>query len=241
MPHLRSLKVTDIDPLCYPDDISTLLHKSRKLEELKMHWSPRMREEQEPSVVLHHYFRKCIAAKSPLKIKRLSLQNLYALHTEEFTTAFDQSVIEEITTLISPGIDETTSLNTFVDNSWPSHPPTDKLRIKSLRHDGLSKKHCEFLTTFSGLERLYFVNPIRHPGDYVNFPRQSEEPSSSTTTLSTPPIEIIPPQLLLLQTVLPLLPPLLRAPQQWHPPLLLRVPQQQTVAPARAPSYEIRI
>lgn len=189
MPHLRSLKVTDIDPLCYPDDISTLLHKSRKLEELKMHWSPRMREEQEPSVVLHHYFRKCIAAKSPLKIKRLSLQNLYALHTEEFTTAFDQSVIEEITTLISPGIDETTSLNTFVDNSWPSHPPTDKLRIKSLRHDGLSKKHCEFLTTFSGLERLYFVNPIRHPGDYVNFPRQSEEPSSSTTTLSTPPIE----------------------------------------------------
>lgn len=188
MPHLRSLKITDIDPLCYPDDISTLLHKSRKLQELKMHWSPRMREAQEPSVMLHDYFRKCIAAKEPLKIKKLALQNLYAIHTEEFNTAFDQAVIEEISVLNNPGVDETTYMNTFVDNSWPNHPPTDKMRVKAMRHDGLSKKHCDFLATWSGLERLYFVNPIRDRGDYINSPRQSTELSTSTA-LSTPPIE----------------------------------------------------
>ncbi|KAL2001541.1 hypothetical protein VTN02DRAFT_1639 [Thermoascus thermophilus] len=188
MPHLRSLKITDIDPLCYPDDISTLLHKSRKLQELKMHWSPRMREAQEPSVMLHDYFRKCIAAKEPLRIKKLALQNLYAVHTEELNTAFDQAVIEEISVLNNPGVDETTYMNTFVDNSWPNHPPSGKLRVKAMRHDGLSKKHCDLLAMWSGLERLYFVNPIRDRGDYINSPRQSGELSASTA-LSTPPIE----------------------------------------------------
>lgn len=31
MPNLRILKVTDIDPLCYPDDISLLLYGSKKV------------------------------------------------------------------------------------------------------------------------------------------------------------------------------------------------------------------
>ncbi|KAJ9221840.1 hypothetical protein DTO027B5_4593 [Paecilomyces variotii] len=181
MPHLRSLKVTDIDPLCYPDDLSTLLLRSRKLEELKMHWSPRMREAQEPSVMLHDYFRKCIAAKSPLKVKRLALQNLYALHTEEFRTAFDQNAVEEITVLNSPGVDIHT--NSFVDNSWTSRPPDENFRIKSLRHDHISRNDCEFLAKCSGLERLYFVNAIRGPSDYINTPR----PSAGSASAMTPP------------------------------------------------------
>lgn len=37
MPTLRGLNVSNIDPLCYPDDISLLLLHSRKLEDLKLH------------------------------------------------------------------------------------------------------------------------------------------------------------------------------------------------------------
>ncbi|KAL1886574.1 hypothetical protein Plec18167_000506 [Paecilomyces lecythidis] len=185
MPHLRSLKVTDIDPLCYPDDLSTLLVRSKKLEELKLHWSPRMREAQEPSVMLHDYFRKCIAAKSPLKVKRLGLQNLYALHTEEFQTAFDPGAIEEVTVLSSPGIEA--HMNSFVDNSWPAHPPEGNFKLKSLRHDHMSRKDCDFLTKCTGMERLYFVNAIRSPSDYINTPRHD-----SSSTMTPPTLENVP-------------------------------------------------
>ncbi|KAL1965682.1 hypothetical protein VTN77DRAFT_5182 [Rasamsonia byssochlamydoides] len=177
MPHLRSLKVTDIDPLCYPDDISTLLAKSRNLRELKMHWSPRMREAQEPSVILHDYFRKC-SKERPLKLKKIAMQNLYARNTEDWSEAIDQSSIEEVTFLSSPGFEDAAS-STFVHNTWTSRPPAGQVNFKSIRHDSFNKKHCEFLTTFTGLERLYFVNPVH---DQLNSPRQSVGPSSTTVT-----------------------------------------------------------
>lgn len=180
MPHLRSLKVTDIDPLCYPDDISTLLARSRNLRELKMHWSPRMREAQEPSVILHDYFRKCVRER-PLKLKSISMQNLYARNTEDWSEAIDESSIEEVTFLSSPGFEDAAS-STFLHNTWTSRPPKGAVHFKSMRHDSLNKKLCEFLSTFTGLERLYFVNPIRSPYDQLNSPRPSAGPSSTTVT-----------------------------------------------------------
>lgn len=170
MPHLRRLKVTDIDPLCYPDDISTLLWKSKKLRELTMHWSPRMRNAQEPSVMLHDYFRKCIAAKEPMKVKKISLQNLYALHSEEFNVAFDPRTVEDVTILNNTGSDGPNFMNTFVDRSWPTNPPNERLRIKCMRQDALSKRHAEFIANFTGLEKLYFVNTPRDANDFVNSP-----------------------------------------------------------------------
>ncbi|KAI2000467.1 hypothetical protein LOZ49_006704 [Ophidiomyces ophidiicola] len=179
MPHLRSLKVTDIDPLCYPDDISALLLHSKKLRELKMHWSPRMREAQEPSVTLHDYFRKCIAAKSPLRLRKIALQNFYALHTDDFEAAIDPVVLEEITTLNSPGVyDASMSAVTFVENSWP--PPAKQcLGIKSLRNDRIERKGCDFLNSLENLERLYFVTPIRDASDSINSPRTATSNQSS--------------------------------------------------------------
>lgn len=181
MPHLRSLKLTDIDPLCYPDDISTLLWKCKKLQELYMHWSPRMRNEQEPSVMLHDYFRKCIAAREPLGVKKIGLQNLYALHSEEFNLAFDPKTVEEVTILNNTGSDGTNFMNTFVDRSWPTVPPNERLRIKCMRQDAPSKRHAEFLANFTGLEKLYFVNTPRDPSDMVNFPRRSSTSSDAVT------------------------------------------------------------
>ncbi|PKX97629.1 uncharacterized protein P174DRAFT_439392 [Aspergillus novofumigatus IBT 16806] len=179
MPHLRSLKISHIDPLCYPDDISTLLWKCKKLRELKMHWSPRMRIEQEPSVMLHDYFRKCIAARQPLKVKKLALQNLYARHSEEFKVALDPSALEDMTFLSECGSESAKSLNTFFDSSWPTGPP-GQVNFKSLRQDSTSRRHAEFLSYFTGLEKLYFVNASRDPSDDVNSPRRLL-PSSALT------------------------------------------------------------
>ncbi|KAJ5966192.1 hypothetical protein N7481_012906 [Penicillium waksmanii] len=187
MPHLRSLKITDIDPLCYPDDIATMLLKSKKLRELKLHWSPRMRIAQEPSVSLHEYFRKCIAAKHPIPVKKLSFQNMYAFHTEEFNVAFDPTTVEDVTFL--SGTDNTGFVNTFIENSWPTMMPHKKLQIKSIRVDAVSKRNSEFLGNFRGLERLYFVNVTADSSDYLNSPRPGFGPASSALT---PPVHEIP-------------------------------------------------
>ncbi|OJD13155.1 hypothetical protein AJ78_06358 [Emergomyces pasteurianus Ep9510] len=180
MPHLRALKITDIDPLCYPDDISTLLHQSKKLRELKMHWSPRMREAQEASVFISDYFRKCIAAKSPLKLKNIAFHNLYSLHREEITFGIDYATLEAITVLTAPtggtGIDNMS----FVEHSWPSKNFAPN--VKSVRLDRIDKRGCEFLTTFLQLESLYLVNGIRNPGDYINSPRNVSPDSSTILT-----------------------------------------------------------
>lgn len=188
MPRLRVLKVTDIDPLCYPDDISTLLLKSKKLRELKMHWSPRMRNEQEPSVMLHNYFRKCIAAKQPLSVKKIAMQNLYALHSEDFSVAFNPNTVEDITILNNTGSEVPNLMNTFVDSTWPSNPPNHGLKIKTMRQDAPSKRHSEFLASFSGLRRLYFVNAKGDASDFINTPRYSTGVSSAAPT-PTPPAD----------------------------------------------------
>ncbi|KAE8154939.1 hypothetical protein BDV25DRAFT_146717 [Aspergillus avenaceus] len=170
MPHLRYLKLTDMDPLCYPDDISMLLWKGKKLQELNLHWSPRMRIEQEPSVMIHDYFRKCITAKQPLSVKKIGLQNLYALHSEDFHLAFDQSTVEDVTILTNTKDDDSNFMNNFVDNTWPIMPP-HVVRIKSMRQDRFNRKHADFLGLFTGLERLYFVNTTPNPND-MNTPRR---------------------------------------------------------------------
>ncbi|KAJ5635991.1 uncharacterized protein N7484_009304 [Penicillium longicatenatum] len=183
MPHLRSLKITDIDPLCYPDDIATLLWKSKKLRELKLHWSPRMRIAQEPSISLHSYFRKSIAAKQPLAVKKLCFQNLYAFHSEEFNLAFDPTTVEDVTFL--SGTDSSGLMNTFVEQSWPTVPPHKKLRIKSIRMDAISKRNSEFLGNFKGLERMYFVNVTSENPDCLNSPRLTD---ASAASALTPPV-----------------------------------------------------
>ena len=47
LPHLTTFVIYDIDPLCYPDNISLLMLTAKRLANLKMHWSPRMRDSGE--------------------------------------------------------------------------------------------------------------------------------------------------------------------------------------------------
>ncbi|KAL4740923.1 hypothetical protein BDV11DRAFT_82175 [Aspergillus similis] len=187
MPHLRYLKITDIDPLCYPDDISTMLYKARKLRELKMHWSPRMRNMQEPSVMLHDYFRKCISAKQPLALRSLGLSNMYARHSEDFNAAFDNGTVEEVT-MLQEVRSELANLNTFVDSTWPPSPPNKPMRLKSLRANVFNQRQAEFLGSFTGLERIYLVSSST-VSDSLNSPRESTVTCPSAATLTPPASE----------------------------------------------------
>ncbi|KAL4988697.1 hypothetical protein BDW68DRAFT_158468 [Aspergillus falconensis] len=187
MPHLRYLKITDIDPLCYPDDISTLLYKARKLRELKMHWSPRMRNMQEPSVMLHDYFRKCISAKQPLALKSLGLSNLYARHSEDFNAAFDNGTVEEVT-MLHEVRSELANLNTFVDSTWPHAPANKPMRLKSLRANVFNQRQAEFLGSFTGLERIYLVSSST-VSDSLNSPRDPAVACPFAATLTPPASE----------------------------------------------------
>ncbi|EGD97461.1 hypothetical protein TESG_04870 [Trichophyton tonsurans CBS 112818] len=184
MPNLRVLKVTDIDPLCYPDDISLLLFGSKKLCDLRMHWSPRMRESQEPSVALSDYFRRCISAKSPLRLKKIAFQNFFALHPGESGPGVTHSSLEEITMLTNSSDN---AAMTFVEASWPAPGPREEMSmLKTFRVDRVEKRGIDFLHQLSALENLYFVNPLREPIDYVNNSRPgvSYQPSPSTTHTS---------------------------------------------------------
>lgn len=175
MPHLRALRVTDIDPLCYPDDISTLLAKSRRLRELTMHWSPRMRESQEPSVLVHDYFRQCTAENLPMKLRKVAFYNFYARRTLDLKSAFEEDLVEEMTFMNNAAGTEESPYNlSFVDRTWLlAGPPNAKCSWKSIRHDTLTKEFCEFLAAVTSLERLYFVNPARTPTETIQSPRQT--------------------------------------------------------------------
>lgn len=82
MAQLRKFKATDIDPLCYPDDISMLLLGSKKLEDLRLHFSPRMRREAECSLNLDTFFGRCLRAGYSIPLKHLGMQNFYGPNTQ---------------------------------------------------------------------------------------------------------------------------------------------------------------
>jgi hypothetical protein len=174
MPNLKTLVVYDIDPLCYPDDISLILLGAKKLENLKLHWSPRMRDAGEESVNLMTVFGRCIAAKSSLPIKRLEVWNLYTRYMGDgFENVMDQDCQEEITVFNSMGSSD--PMTVFLDDAWRVNntkpiPPN----LKMFRTDHTDKEQAVIFGKFTGLERLYMVS------------RRGKEHSKSNSSAATP-------------------------------------------------------
>jgi hypothetical protein len=195
MSSLRSLTVTHMDPLCYPDDIALALFASPKLEALQLHWSPRMRDVGEPSVQLHSYFRHNIAAKKRLKLKHIGFYNLFALTSSEIEDIFDHSHMQSITMLNAFGVDDEggqkSSLATFLDGSW-SRPPDNLVQLKSLRHDKMSKRFARHLGDIYGMEKIYLVNARHVPPQNGHHPPSDPSPTSVSTLSSDPSSETIP-------------------------------------------------
>lgn len=96
--NLRKFKASDIDPLCYPDDISMLLLGSKKLEDLRLHFSPRMRREAECSLHLETYFGRCLKANWQIPLKHLAIQNYYGPHAKGLDKTARLDTLKSITT-----------------------------------------------------------------------------------------------------------------------------------------------
>ena len=183
IPSLKSLKIYDIDPLCYADDVSLLFLEAKKLEDLELVWSPRMRDAREPSVSLEAFFGKLISAKHNLPVKRIAIKNLYTLENQACKDALANSTLEEIIFINSIGGGADDPGTAFFDRSW--RPPVDELpNLKMLRSDKISRSQSEFLHSIKGLERIYLIGPPR-PSRGDN--RASDGTDSDLTPLPNSP------------------------------------------------------
>lgn len=180
MPNLKSLKIYDIDPLSYADDLSLLFLGAKKLEDLKLIWSPRMREAREPSVSLNTFFGKLAASDHRLPLKRLAIKNLYAPHNDICGSMILSDATEEITFINSVAGSGDDTDTVFVDRQWRSHDVDSRPNLKMLRMDKVSRKLLEFLGTLNGLERLYLV------GSHITARAQSNNTNTASSTDPTP-------------------------------------------------------
>lgn len=156
-PKLQWLKITDIDPLCYPDDISRLLLGSKRLQHLKLHWSPRMLQAREPSTTLQAYFGASAAAGYKLTLKSLALQNLFAIH-DVVAHEILADTVEEFTMISSLPSGGDAADMIFMDYTWRASPPNSLPPFKMFRGDKVSRTHIEILSRMRGsLEKLYLV------------------------------------------------------------------------------------
>jgi hypothetical protein len=182
LPNLRTLVVYDIDPLCYHDDISLLLLSAKKLENLKMHWNPRMRDSGEESVTFWSYWGRCIAAKQKLQLKRIAFYNLYARNSNDgLEHCIDERTLEEVTFINCMGSSD--PMTVFLDETWrvnSSHPvPTN---LKMVRWDSIEKEHVEMMAQQSRIERLYLIS--KRPGSKTS--SVAATPGSPPTATGTP-------------------------------------------------------
>ena len=181
IPNLEYLHLFDMDPLCYADDVSLLLLGSKKLRDLKLHWSPRMREAREPSIHKAAYFGRCVAANYSIPLRSASVQNLYAHHDNDCGNVIDLTKVSELTFLNSSGGINDDGATAFMDGTWrqPDEATTPK-QLKLLRIDKVSREQCEFISHIKGLEKLYLIGPQCRA-------RNTKDPSGSITPLPNSP------------------------------------------------------
>ena len=157
MPNLKSLTITQMDPLCYPDNFQTLLHESLGLEHLKMHWSSRMRRERETSVNLNMYFGRIFASNTKLRLKSIAMQNLYCLgHEGNFLGMYNADSLEEMTAIDSTGGADDDGNMAFVAQPPKRLAPMPKLRF--LRGNKVSSSHCGRLAKMAPLQEYYLLS-----------------------------------------------------------------------------------
>lgn len=187
IPNLNSLKIYDIDPLCYADDISLLLLESRKLRKLSFCWSPRMREAREPSVTINSFFGRILSSPRKLSLTDLTLKNLYTHNTGGCKEMLDSSVLENLTFIGSvTGITDQ-GASGFLDPTWRPEAPADIGSLRMLRIDKVSKRQAAFLNSITGLEKVYLIGTHKSEKDEAGgmSTPMTNSPASSTSTNSS--------------------------------------------------------
>lgn len=183
LPNLKTLVVYDIDPLCYPDDISVLLAGATKLENLALHWSPRMRDNGEESINLMSMFSRVISSKLMLPVKRFAMYNLYTrFFGDGNELVFDPKAASEITVINSMGSSD--PMTVFLDDTWRlQHKHPVQPNLKMLRMDTMDKEGVRMLRDFKGLERMYIVSTKRTRGTPKS---ESTVATPTTPSVATP-------------------------------------------------------
>ena len=157
IPSLKYLHLIGMDPLCYNDDAGLLLLEAKKLETVKLEWSPRMRREREPSVLLSLLFGRIYEAGHKLSVKSWGMKNLFARKEAQIDSIMDFSVVESLTTINCMDPHEPGTI--FVDRTWMLSPKDEKFdRLKKIRIDRLDERRAEPLTVFENLEEIYLIN-----------------------------------------------------------------------------------
>jgi hypothetical protein len=183
LPALNTLVVYDIDPLCYPDDISLVLASAKQLENLKLHWSPRMRESGEESINLMSMFARCVANKVSLPVKRFEMWNLYTrFFGESNEQIFNPQTVSEVTVINSMGSSD--PMTVFLDDTWRlQHRHPVQPNLKMIRMDTMDKEGVRILRESKGLERIYIVGTKRTRGT----PKSDSTVATPTTpSVATP-------------------------------------------------------
>ena len=202
MPALKVFKAIDIDPLCYPDDISVLILSSKNLIDLRLHFAPRMRLKAEPSLSMEAYFGRCFKAGYIPKLKHVAMQNFFGPNTHALGAVMNPESCETMTFLDTFGGAQGGSANVFVDDTWRDIPSDTRFYCRTLRFNEFAEQHVKMIQNSTGLERVYIVNdragkpamsstgntPGRDSAEYIT-PDDSPAPSSTNTintTITTP-------------------------------------------------------
>jgi hypothetical protein len=187
MPRLKSIHISNLDPLCYNDDISLLICEARGLEALNLHWSPRMRNVREPSVYLQNYLGRLAETNYKLRPKELQFFNMFARNDGTLGKCIAVERVERLAFLNCMEHDDPTTV--FVDNSWVigNHEYTNLKMVKRLRADRVDKTLSKVLKVLENLEEIYLIN-ARNWRAQIEKRRQNGQDSGSPTSTegSTP-------------------------------------------------------
>lgn len=180
MPSLVSFSAIDIDPLCYPDDISVLLLGSKNLRDLRLHFSPRMRRAAEPTLTIETYFGRCFAAGYTIQLKHFAMQNWFGPNTKNFNSVMDPKTCDSMTFLDTFGGAQGGSANVYVDDTWRDLPLDYKVNFRTIRFNEFAEQHISMIQNSSGLEHVYVVS------DRAGKPAMSSSVTSPSSDYITP-------------------------------------------------------
>lgn len=159
MPNLKVLKAIDIDPLCYPDDISYLILGSKNLQDLRLHFAPRMRQKAEPTLSLETYFGRCFKAGYTPKLKHFAMQNWFGPNHPAMGTVMNPESCESMCFLDTFGGVQGGSANVYVDDTWRLElPPGSKFNYQTARFNEFAEQHVSLIKNSTGLKKVYVVN-----------------------------------------------------------------------------------
>lgn len=197
MPNLRAFKAMDIDPDCHPDDISVLMLESRKLEDLRLHFAPRLRREGAAIANLHDYFGRCEAAGYKVKLKHISLQNFFSSKGMDLPRYIANESVQRVCFLDS--VSDTVG-SQVVTNALVPLPSNATVKTKHVRCNELGKVHVDILRRNDNLiEDLFIVSASSfrsgstpsEPSPFPFTPEETDEHRSAVSSLVTPYLDVI--------------------------------------------------